>query len=292
MEHPRASPVALNSIVHHLPATASQTIDSSEPQLILIFAWMDAKFLHIMKYSSKYSALFPSAAQILIQSDMAASCSGTSAMNLRRMQPLVKLMSEYGVFSENPPRMLFHAFSAGGTAQLLWLARALRDATKTNFPRLKPRTGIIFDSTPALFDYPALIRLSMPSYSSMMAYQKLFGLVGVTALWIVDNANGLLRIRPGSMQQFIHGGMNNPRILEWTDSDTPRLYLYSDADYLMQVAPVRAHIAGVRKAGMMNVSAEEFRGSGHVQHASKDPERYWVAVRQLWVDVVRPKAKL
>ncbi|KAJ7623619.1 hypothetical protein FB45DRAFT_111334 [Roridomyces roridus] len=291
LPHPEMErqPVAVNSIVHYLPALANgkdSPTDSVDPQLILIFSWMDGQLRHIMKYSQKYSALFPSAAQIIIQADKAACYTGSSNMNMRRIHPVVKLMVQNGLLSEHPPRMLFHAFSGGGACQLLWLARALRDIT----PPKKTSTGIIFDSVPGTFNCRTITRFTIPPSPTL--YQTLLGSFSVVRLWTLNEVYPWLYIRPGTVHQFIHDGMNHPRMLEWTDSVTPRLYLYSDADYLMQVASVRAHIAGVRKAGMMNVSAEEFRGSEHVQHAHKDPERYWGAVRQLWADVVQPKAKL
>ncbi|KAJ7623621.1 hypothetical protein FB45DRAFT_1031539 [Roridomyces roridus] len=281
-------PVAVNSLVHYLPPLAndkdSPTLD---PQLILIFSRMDAQFRHIMKYSQKYSALFPSAAQIIVQADKAACYTGSRNMNIRRMHPVVKLMVQNGLLSEQPPRMIFHAFSGGDTAAL----EVKIDTQSLLQEGHKPSTGIIFDSVPGTFNCRTITRFTIPPSPTL--YQTLLGSFSVVRLWTLNEVYPWLYIRPGTVHQFIHDGMNNPRILEWTDSVTPILYLYSDADYLMQVASVRAHIDGVRKAGMMNVSAEEFRGSEHVRHAYKDSDRYWGAVRQLWADhVIKPKAKL
>ncbi|KAJ7157257.1 hypothetical protein C8R46DRAFT_959174 [Mycena filopes] len=283
---PQALPTAVSPIAYYLPAaeSAKHSVKDTDPRLVIIFGWMDAKLSHIMKYSTKYSALYPAASQILIQSDAGASYSASAKFNTDRMQPVVKLLSECGLFSVNPPGIIFHVFSAGGTAQLLWLARALKATPRPNPPGPTPPTGIIFDSTPGAFTYAALHRImTVP----LKGYQKLLGSVGVPIMWILDKTNPLLSLRP-TMQTFIHQGISSPRILDWTDAATPRLYLYSDTDPLILVGDVRKHIAGAQSAGF-RLSAEEFHGSGHVQHATLAPERYWTAVEALWGDVVRAK---
>ncbi|KAJ7759356.1 hypothetical protein DFH07DRAFT_444401 [Mycena maculata] len=252
----------------------------------MLFGWMDAKLAYLMKFSAKHAALYPAASQILILSDMAATITGSAYVetNTKRMLPVVELLVKNGVFTENPPKMLFHVLSAGGAAQLLWLARALRNSPQITAPNSRPPTGIIFDSAPGALNFHALHHIMT---MSLAGYQKILGSAGALALIIILKMHSAFSGRP-VMHQFIHSGLIAPRILEWTDKGTPRLYVYSDGDRLALVGDVREHVARAQEAGLA-VRVEEFRGSGHVGHATADPERYWSAVQFLWGDVVRAK---
>ncbi|KAG8791026.1 hypothetical protein FRC17_008819 [Serendipita sp. 399] len=47
---------------------ANRPADSTDPTLILLFGWMDAKLAHLIKYSVAYRAIYPYASQIVVMS--------------------------------------------------------------------------------------------------------------------------------------------------------------------------------------------------------------------------------
>ncbi|KAJ7582082.1 hypothetical protein C8J56DRAFT_792873, partial [Mycena floridula] len=62
---------------------------------------------------------------------------------------------------------------------------------------------------------------------------------------------------------------------------TPRIYIYSRADKIVQAESVEEHIADVTRKNF-DVAVERFSGSGHVVHAKADPERYWNIATSTW----------
>jgi alpha-beta hydrolase superfamily lysophospholipase len=77
--------------------------------------------------------------------------------------------------------------------------------------------------------------------------------------------------------------LNRAQILPWTNQKTPRLYIYSDTDKLVQQKAVEEHIAEAEELGL-NVRAEYFKGSSHVSHVRTNPDRYWAAVKDIWIE--------
>lgn len=67
----------------------------------------------------------------------------------------------------------------------------------------------------------------------------------------------------------------------WTDKATPRVYMYSAKDELVNAEDVEDHVADLRALGI-NARLEKFEGSAHVAHMRTEPERYWGIVRETW----------
>lgn len=85
--------------------------------------------------------------------------------------------------------------------------------------------------------------------------------------------------------EVLKSSLNNPRVLPWSNKRTPRLYIYSKTDELIQWQYVDDHINHLRRLGM-DVQAEVFEDSPHVAHARTDPSRYWTAVARLWKSAI------
>lgn len=73
--------------------------------------------------------------------------------------------------------------------------------------------------------------------------------------------------------------------------DIPRLYIASKADTMTRFSQVEAHMDEAMRKGF-DVRAEIFENTTHVSHAKQEPERYWSAVKGLWMEAgtkVRPR---
>ena len=64
-------------------------------------------------------------------------------------------------------------------------------------------------------------------------------------------------------------------------TEARRLYLYSEADKMVDYRAIEAHAADAKAKGF-DVKLEKFVGSPHVAHARADEKAYWGAVRELW----------
>ncbi|KAJ7255645.1 hypothetical protein C8J57DRAFT_1186301 [Mycena rebaudengoi] len=285
MRHPGIDTdvVRVNNLCHYIPPRDGFKNGSNDPQLILIFGWMGAYLPQLMKYCAKYSNAYPSAGQVLIQSDVVAGITGIREVNLRRQRPILKLLSELGLFNEKPPRVLLHVFSGGGSSQLLWLALAIETMPLQAQTSCSP-TCLVLDSTPGAFRHSDLRRVFL---LGVTGFRRLAGETVASLVYCVLKASSAISGRP-TTHDFIRDGLNNPQIFPWMDGTSPRLYLYSDGDQLVHFDDVRQHITAAKAKGL-NVRAEEFVGSPHVQHSRMHPDRYWAAVHTAWGQAVRSK---
>lgn len=103
--------------------------------------------------------------------------------------------------------------------------------------------------------------------------------------------------------------LSNSIVPGLSDYSTPRLYVYSEGDEIVEYRDVEAHIRYLGEAlDADQRRRSEFRGfigssnpimvekfgldSPHVMHARTDPARYWTAIETLWKEAVkRPLAK-
>ena len=62
----------------------------------------------------------------------------------------------------------------------------------------------------------------------------------------------------------------------------PRLYIYSKKDKMTLSKHVESHIKEATLLGL-DVTVEVFQDTPHVMYARQDPDRYWGAVRNVWL---------
>ncbi|KAJ7169302.1 hypothetical protein C8R43DRAFT_1231861 [Mycena crocata] len=275
-------PGRVSDLCYYVPAKSMKG-GPDDPQLILIFGWMDATVPQLMRHSAKHSAAYPAANHLLIQSQMASIVTGSREANIKRQTPILGMLRRLGFFDESPPRILLHVFSSGGVAQLLWLALAFEGSPR-NPIHTRPATCLILDSTPGGFRVSDLQRVLTVS---LTGFQKLAGTAMATLLAITLKGVALISGRP-TAHDFIRDGLNNPSILPWMDRTTPRLYLYSDVDQLSLATDVNTHIVEGKAEGL-NIREELFLDSPHLLHSKMYPERYWGAIHSRWRDAVRSK---
>ena len=63
---------------------------------------------------------------------------------------------------------------------------------------------------------------------------------------------------------------------------SPRLYIFGPEDKLISIFDIEAHVEKVRATGV-DVRTEVFEGTQHVAHLRGGSERYWDAVKDLWL---------
>ncbi|KAJ6447399.1 hypothetical protein C8R47DRAFT_967245, partial [Mycena vitilis] len=246
-----------------------------------------AKLPQLMKYSGKYSDMYPAAKQVIIEADNVAAVIGSRATNVRiinldplsldvsqsksvkvkRQKPILEKLTQLGLFGEHPPRVLIHIFSGGGAIQLLWLALA----QKSRAPRLENARALaclVIDSAPGSFKHADARRTFT---TGLTGFSKQVGLVLASLVYIGGETRSFITGTP-SGHDFIRDGLNDPQIFPFMDRATPRLYLYSDTDRFSPVGPVKFHIEAGKQKGL-NIQEEYFLGSPHVQHSRIYPDR-------------------
>ena len=143
-------------------------------------------------------------------------------------------------------------------------------------------TAIIYDSLPGKLELgPALAAFLAPIRS--LFFRTLMS-IPLTIIYYVLFAIALIRQQRPIFDQM-REGLNRAQILPWTNQKTPRLYIYSDTDKMVQQRAVEEHIAEARRLGF-NIRAEYFKGSSHVSHVRLDSDRYWAAVKDIWAEAV------
>jgi alpha-beta hydrolase superfamily lysophospholipase len=139
-------------------------------------------------------------------------------------------------------------------------------------------TAIIYDSLPGKLELgPALAAFLAPIRS--LFFRALMS-IPLTIIYYVLYAIALIRRQRPIFEQM-REELNQARILPWTNKKTPRLYIYSDTDKMVQQRAVEEHIAEAKGLGF-NIKAEYFKGSSHVSHVRLDADRYWAAVKDIW----------
>ncbi|KZP27965.1 hypothetical protein FIBSPDRAFT_780474 [Athelia psychrophila] len=240
---------------------------------------MGSQVPHLLKYMEHYTKLYPRACLILVKSPQALAFQGHSSRKAS-VAPAIDLLKREGMFGPHAPSLLVHAFSNGGGFQLVELSHMLRD-TEIVGPR--PPVAIIFDSMPGLMDLRGTFRaLTAPVKSKPLKYVIFlpFAFVYYAFAFVA------LVTRTVPMIDALRNSLNEERLLPWTTKNTPRLYIFSDTDKLVQHGAVLEHIVQANGLGL-NVKGVEFKGSPHVAHVRQDPETYWKAVEDTWNEATR-----
>jgi hypothetical protein len=264
------------TIWDRIPSTPSTpTEDISAPSLILLMTWTGAHGRHISKYTSEYSTMFPSSHIMVITTSSADFIFRNSKRKQHRLQPAVKYISNLQhIPCRNNGGILMHVFSEGGSNKACELATAYQRSTGTRLPL----SALYLDSTPG---HPRYLRLCSALAKSFPPIPVLKQLATVIATIVL----GFIWI----LYHVFVGYSNNPvsksrrQLLDPTlfDLKTPRCYLYSKKDALIAWQDVYEH-AGESMEHSGAVTEIIFESSGHVDHARREPNRYWDAVTTVW----------
>ncbi|KAJ3551221.1 hypothetical protein NM688_g4834 [Phlebia brevispora] len=269
-----------------IPSLAVNGASGAQPKMIIVFGWMSAKAAHLQKYLDYYKALFPNSTIVVARSWPSAWWSSTKARE-KYLEPMLRVLTEQGLFSDSSPSVLIHVFSNGGSFLASELSRMVRSRSLGIPPKGIPTSCIIFDSCPGTGDIWVSVGAFTAGMRSRIA-RFLLGTFFILALLVLIAVRTLLR-RPHLIHDM-RARINDPSVFSWTSKATPRLYLYSDADVMVPAKFVEEHIAEAKQKGL-NVHTELFHGSAHVSHARQEPERYWGAVKSLWFGAVKLSQK-
>lgn len=253
---------------------------------------MEARDIHLAKYIHQYEALFPTSAILVLKASLAAvniGCIGRlDAKGV--VDPLCALLGEPDR-QPDVPQLLVHVFSGGVSCMLYHLYDVYADVmandghgtptATTDAPSVKQRSlplhSTIFDSVPAVFSYTPTVNavlMGVPPRS----WTRLLVLPAVHLLvltwWVRIRVLGL----PDILAVYAQSHNDLSKVQEAT-----RFYIYSRSNKIVPARDVESHAAEAEAKGF-RVLRQVFSGSEHVAHARKDPDLYWAAVRNVWVN--------
>ncbi|KAF8151945.1 hypothetical protein K438DRAFT_1943420 [Mycena galopus ATCC 62051] len=269
----------------------------SEPQLVIVFGWrtsgvdklrlelifvaVEGRLSSLTKYMQGYSRLYPQAKLVLV---LARKSSGWSrkSTNLEAVRPAAELIQGYGMFGSTPPNTLVHVLSNGGGFQLILVSELLNAIPRGPSPSTRPTTAIVFDSAPGEAGLGHALRAHTIGLSWFI---KLLVSGPLILIYAAVMGSAFLLGRPSPFT-VLRNGLQQPELIPFADKRTPRLYIYSKEDQIVQAASVEEHVAEARELGL-STDVEVFHGSSHVAHLRADPVRYWDVITKHWSRAVK-----
>jgi hypothetical protein len=193
------------------------------------------------------------------------------AGNVKRVGPVLEVLYTL------PPKtkLLLHFFSNGGSFTSILIAKKYQE----KMGKLLPATAVILDSTPGRGTYEATVRafaVALPKNPVI----RVIGILGIRMFFWLYYFAYLLRRKLDLVAQASKD-LNTKTLM---DVDTPRLYIYSEADDMVAWQSVEEHIEEAKKLGY-TVESEKYLESSHCGHMMIDEKRYWAAVQRLWSTV-------
>ncbi|KAI0407032.1 hypothetical protein F4802DRAFT_555413 [Xylaria palmicola] len=270
-----ASSVSLHMMVklspyvftHEPSETRPQPAGASDPKLIILAAWMDARDVHIAKYITCYQSLYPGASILLLKFVMKGA-----------MQPAVwhlRSLINGGELSASParPEILAHVFSNGGATSL----RDVYVGYSSAFGQPFPLHCAVFDSCPGWHSFSCAYNALSAGYPRGLARLIAAPFIVLTILvsWVLHNP---LSFFAGEGFLSTNARILNDRGLV---RQTNRTYIYGNADAVVDWRHIERHAKNATSEGF-NVRKEMFENSPHVAHMRTHSQRYWLIVEETW----------
>ncbi|RDW59045.1 hypothetical protein BP5796_11969 [Coleophoma crateriformis] len=261
-------------------STPVPTTDKS-PTLVILATWFAAQPRHISRYVKTYQSIFPGTDILILQTSIPDMVYRPYSVQQTKLYPAVPIVVKH---SQQPDHeILLHMFSNSGAHTACQLAHAHRSKTGTGM-----KVGaMILDSTPGMNTFQIITDgfiAGMPSTPVVREILSLliYGLVGaITAKEAITRDEHFI--------QRLRKDLNNEQCFQ---SERGRVYIYSKADTITPWENVERHAENARDITAGKVRLELWEESPHVSHMSRDSERYWEIVRQIWSDEPALKAKL
>jgi pimeloyl-ACP methyl ester carboxylesterase len=176
----------------------------------------------------------------------------------------------------------------GGALVLTSLARSIGETPLSTPARSAlPAQALVYDSLPGAISLRVtVLAFTAPIRSApLRAVAKVvFGTAYIVgAIW--RRTISLFFGKSKDTFGRLHDDLNDSKLLP---QRVPRTYLYSDADELIPMDVVEGHARKTKELLELDgvdsdvVKLVKFKGSSHVAHARKDPQRYWDAVVETW----------
>ncbi|NXC39619.1 TM53B protein, partial [Penelope pileata] len=245
--------------------------------VVVLLGWAGCRDKHLAKYSAIYSREGCTVIRYTAPWRMIFFSESFGIRSLRTpARRLLELLFDYSV--ENRP-VLFHIFSNGG----VMLYRYILEALHTQQPFKNVRVvGTVFDSAPGRRNLRGSLRALATVLASTNVLLRYF-LVFTFATAVV-----LLRILMYPLTRFVHE--THYDALLKAPSRWPELYLYSQADAIIDASDVR-HMADARQKLGVSVKAVDFTDSAHVSHLRVYPTYYSNLCTTFLSDCVRGSSR-
>jgi hypothetical protein len=256
------------SIWYHESALPSNT---KEPDLILLVGWMEASPRHLSKYSAGYEDLYPAASIAVITTVATDTALSTDAMNAKRLKPVLEIL--YGL--PEGSKVLLHMFSNGGA----FTAGDIAVEYKKRKGMTLPIASMILDSSPGKGTFAATVR----AFAVGLPKNPVLNFLGTTMLkvaWVLIVLGYFVQGRVDIVENT-RRRLNDKTLF---DVDTPRMYIYSVSDIMVDWKMVEEHAEEAKSLGY-TVDCEKYLETKHCSHFLVDPEKYWKIVQRLWSTV-------
>ncbi|NWQ65461.1 TM53B protein, partial [Neopipo cinnamomea] len=228
--------------------------------VVILLGWAGCQDKYLAKYSAIYSQKGCTVIRYTAPWRMVFFSETFGIKSLQTpARRLLELLFDYRV--EDRP-VLFHVFSNGGVMLYRYIVEALH--THKPFQTLRV-AGTIFDSTPGRRNLIGALRalaIVLVSVNVLLKY--------VLLLTFATSAV-VLRMLLYPLTRFFHESHYDALLK--APSRWPELYLYSQADAIIQASEVK-HMADSRQQLGVPVKAVDFSDSAHVSHMRVYPTYY------------------
>lgn len=274
--------IALSSQVYLLrPSTESATPNTTEkskdePDIVIVYGWGDAQLKHVAKFADGYNILFPSSKIIVLTSPLLGALFRGPQHRHDCTLPLLK--EAFGPASEPPrqPSVLAHVLSNTG---MLYFTATL-EAYKRSFGRPMPHSLVVMDSVPGSMDRKKAnvgnLADTLAAGAGLPWPPVITKALIVSSMYVMGTVD-LLGIR----ENPVAVSMRIANDAELATTGARRVYVYSKEDPITLWEAVEEHAEDAREKGYA-VECELSKGSGHVEHMRRHPERYWHLIKRSW----------
>lgn len=247
------------------------TAKGASPSLIVYCSWMGAAPKHIAKYTEAYKRHYSNADILLIE------CRAETLMKGLDVTPAYDALRAYSKKRDDgrpdataSSGVILHMSSNGGATNSALLAQNMQHAgLKLQFD------AVIFDCSPGKIDLSSGTR----AMTMQLPNKPLIRLIGswliYTCLVLYMTLSKIFRIPDGITR--VRRNLSDPSLFA---QESPRLYLYSKADSLINAGHVREHAEEAKALGY-SVREEVFEKALHCALVMEDSERYWNAIHDV-----------
>ncbi|KAF4436460.1 DUF829-domain-containing protein [Fusarium austroafricanum] len=259
----------LSSTVRVIHPDSGAEKQPDAPTMIILCTWMDASPKHILKYTTGYQTLYPSATIIIISSVYPDFLYRSRAAQKACLEPTVPFLAE----DLSKARILVHLFSNGGVLGFVNLC----DVFEKNTGKVLPVQSLVLDSCPgraSLSRGSAALLQNLPKqwYLSLPMTAALYPLFFI--FWLYT------RLQPSDILETIRKELNDEALVT---TSAPRLYMYTTRDEIASSDDIEDHIAISQKLGY-SVDSVKFDNGCHVGLLRDNSEEYWMLIKDHWED--------
>ncbi|EAW07580.1 putative DNA repair protein (Rad57) [Aspergillus clavatus NRRL 1] len=258
---------------------------SSDPSLIILCTWLGgASPRRINRYVTRYRALFPGSSVLVITTTLPDITIRTFGAIRARLKPardaICRLLGPSNT-SDKPPSSrrsdaLLHIFSQGGCNTAIQLALSMKENKGPSALSYLPLRGVIFDCCPGDVDFQRSYKaaaVSLPEGGRMATLARRAALYAAVGTIVNLQDMGFM----SSVRDLRHQ-LNDEAVL---GRSVRRLYLFSEADEIVDWRDVQSHMETARGDGYY-ADGVRFRRSPHCALMLEDETKYWTSVEQFW----------